>query len=93
MIRALIFFTVVMDVAKAMMASPMNIEVEQCIEWSTAAKDSSNKIRGFQSTSNKEVCTETKIIILKQHGNAMQHWLTDENGVYGRGNKPMCLLL
>jgi hypothetical protein len=86
-IRALIHFMVVMDVTKAMMANPQNLEVEQCIEWSTSIQDSPKRIRGFQSTSNKDVCIEKRTIVLKQHGNAMQHWLTDENGSCGRGIK------
>jgi hypothetical protein len=85
-LRVLILWTVVMDVANAMMASPKNLEVEQCIEWSNTSQGSTKRIRGFNSTSADEVCTETKIIVLKQRGNEMQHWLTDENGTYGREN-------
>ena len=76
----LVLSATLIGVVNAMMASPKNLEVEQCIEWSTSSQNSTNGMRGFRSISTKEVCTKTKTIILKQHGNAMQHWLTDDDG-------------
>ncbi|KAG7358663.1 secreted metalloprotease [Nitzschia inconspicua] len=66
----------------AMTASPKNLEVEQCITWSKPSENSrQKKTRGFKTTSENDVCIESKTIVLKQHGNAMQHWLTDVNDI------------
>lgn len=76
-------FAMILRAVNAMMANPKDLEVEQCVEWSSSTQDDGPKwIRGFRATSAKDVCIQTKIIVLKQHGNAMQHWLTDEDGMY-----------
>jgi hypothetical protein len=67
---------------QAMMANPKNLEIEQCIKWSLSSNEQNRqKIRGFNAISTKDICIESKTIVLKQHGNAMQHWLTDINGM------------
>lgn len=67
-----------------MMASPHNIEVEQCVAWSKPPSGRGRKsIRGFKTVrdnAEKDICIETKKIVLKQHGDDMQHWLTDIHG-------------
>lgn len=68
-------------ISSAMNANPRNLQVEQCVEWSkTIPQQAQTGLRGVDHPGDDYVCVKTKIIVLRQHGNAMLQWITDEDG-------------